>query len=71
MAESGHPVCGERVYFPTRRGGAKDESKAPRVMLHAAELGLVHPESGEELRFESPVPADMRQVLAALRKRFA
>jgi hypothetical protein len=31
----------------------------------------VHPESGEELRFESPVPADMRQVLAALRKRFA
>jgi 23S rRNA pseudouridine1911/1915/1917 synthase len=71
MAEGGHPVCGERVYFPTRRGGAKDESKAPRVMLHAAELGLVHPESGEELRFESPVPADMRQVLAALRKRFA
>jgi 23S rRNA pseudouridine1911/1915/1917 synthase len=71
MAESGHPVCGERVYFPTRRGAAKDESKAPRVMLHAAELGLVHPESGEELRFESPVPADMRQVLAALRKRFA
>ena len=71
MAESGHPVCGERVYHQTRRNSAKDESKAPRVMLHAAELGLVHPESGEELRFESPVPADMRRVLAALRKRFA
>ncbi len=71
MSESGHPVCGERVYFPTRRGIAKDESKAPRVMLHAAELGFVHPESGDELRFESPLPADIRQVLAALRKRFA
>ena len=71
MAESGHPVCGERVYFPTRRGIAKDESQAPRTMLHAAELGLVHPESGAELRFESPLPADMRKVLAALRKRFA
>jgi 23S rRNA pseudouridine1911/1915/1917 synthase len=79
MAESGHPVCGERVYHQTRSGGghqprrgvATDESKAPRVMLHAAELGFVHPESGEELRFESPLPADIRQVLAALRKRFA
>ncbi|MFM7136722.1 MAG: RluA family pseudouridine synthase, partial [Planctomycetota bacterium] len=70
MAESGHPVCGERVYFPTRRGVAKDESQAPRIMLHAAELGFVHPESGEELRFESPLPTDMRRVLAALRKRF-
>jgi len=71
MAESGHPVCGERVYLPTRRGGARDESRAPRIMLHAAELGFVHPESGAELKFETPLPADMRQVLAALRKRFA
>ena len=39
-------------------------------MLHAAELGFVHPESGDELRFESPLPADMQQVIAALRKRF-
>jgi 23S rRNA pseudouridine1911/1915/1917 synthase len=70
MAESGHPVCGERVYFSTRRGVAKDESQAPRIMLHAAELGFVQPESGAELRFESPLPADIRQVLAALRKRF-
>jgi len=74
MSESGHPVCGERVYLQTRRGtGVKsqDESHAPRVMLHAAELGFVHPETGAELRFESPLPADMKQVLAALRKRFA
>jgi 23S rRNA pseudouridine1911/1915/1917 synthase len=68
LSESGHPLCGERVYFPTRRGGPEDRSRAPRVMLHAAELGFVHPASGEELRFTSPLPADMRQVLAALRK---
>jgi 23S rRNA pseudouridine1911/1915/1917 synthase len=71
MSESGHPVCGERVYFQTRRSDARDESGAPRVMLHAAELGFVHPETGAELRFESPLPADMLQVLAALRKRYA
>lgn len=70
MSETGHMVCGERVYASTRRGAAKDESRAPRVMLHAADLGFVHPVSGEELRFSSPLPADMKKVLAALRKRY-
>ncbi len=68
MTESGHTLCGERVYVPTRRGGPEDHSRAPRVMLHAAELGFVHPVSGAELRFTSPLPADMQKVLAALRK---
>jgi 23S rRNA pseudouridine1911/1915/1917 synthase len=38
-----------------------------RQALHAASLGFVHPVSGEQLRFESPLPADMQQALAALR----
>ncbi|NDC53553.1 MAG: RluA family pseudouridine synthase [Planctomycetia bacterium] len=67
MAETGHPVCGERVYAAPRKLKVVDDSQAPRVMLHAAELGFVHPETGEELRFESPLPADMKRVLAALR----
>lgn len=67
MAEIGHPVCGERVYSAPRHLKVKDESEAPRVMLHAAELGFVHPESGDDLRFESPLPADMRDVLRRLR----
>jgi 23S rRNA pseudouridine1911/1915/1917 synthase len=40
-------------------------------MLHAAELGFVHPVSGEALRFSSPLPADMLRVLAWLRKDYA
>ena len=71
MAESGHVVCGERVYAANRRDGKQDESRAPRVMLHAAELGFVHPVSGEALRFSSPLPADMLRVLAWLRKDYA
>jgi 23S rRNA pseudouridine1911/1915/1917 synthase len=67
MAESGHPVCGERVYSAPRKSKLKDESKAPRVMLHAAELGFVHPVTGEELQFTSPMPADMKKVLSSLR----
>ena len=68
LSESGHPLCGERVYLHTRRGGPRDESRAPRVMLHAAELGFVHPVTGRELVFESPLPRDIRDVLARLRK---
>lgn len=71
MAETGHPVCGERVYGPPRgKATARDEARAPRIMLHAAELGFVHPKSGAELQFASPLPADIERVLAGLRKRF-
>ena len=36
-------------------------------MLHATELGFVHPETGDDLRFQSPLPADMRRLLDRLR----
>ncbi|MFM9025678.1 MAG: RluA family pseudouridine synthase [Planctomycetaceae bacterium] len=68
LSERGHAVCGERVYVPTRRRAPPDDSRAPRVMLHAAELGFVHPVTGKMLRFESPLPRDIRDVLARLRK---
>jgi 23S rRNA pseudouridine1911/1915/1917 synthase len=68
LAETGHPVCGERVYAAPRHLKVTDDSAAPRVMLHAAELGFVHPETGELLRFESPLPADMKKTLTLLRK---
>lgn len=35
----------------------------PRQCLHAGILGFTHPESGKQLRFESPLPDDMTQVL--------
>jgi len=70
MAETGHPVCGERVYSQTRRSDARDDSGAPRTMLHAAELGFVHPVTGKELRFSSPLPEDIRKLVTAMRRRF-
>jgi len=42
---------------------------APRILLHAAELGFLHPDSGTPLRFSSPMPDDMAAVLARLRGR--
>ena len=37
------------------------------VALHAAVLGFTHPITGVALRFQSPPPADMQTLLAALR----
>jgi 23S rRNA pseudouridine1911/1915/1917 synthase len=63
LSESGHPLLGERVYV---RGRPEDDLPAPRLMLHAAELGFVHPATGLDLRFEAEVPADMEATLARL-----
>ena len=42
-------------------------SAFPRQALHAATLGFIHPVSGEELSFSSPLPADMEALLDVLR----
>jgi 23S rRNA pseudouridine1911/1915/1917 synthase len=62
LAEAGHPLLGERVYGPKR----SQPLAAPRVLLHAFELGFTHPTSGRELIFGSEMPADMRRVLIDL-----
>lgn len=54
LAEAGHPILGERVY--ARAPGA------PRLALHAAVLGFVHPATGETLSFESRWPEDLADV---------
>jgi 23S rRNA pseudouridine1911/1915/1917 synthase len=36
-------------------------------MLHAAELGFLHPGTGEQVEWVSPLPDDMEAVLASLR----
>lgn len=40
----------------------------PRQALHAKELGFIHPETGEQLFFDSPVPDDMQQVIDRWRR---
>lgn len=35
----------------------------PRQALHAKTLGFVHPSSGEQMRFDSPIPADMQACI--------
>jgi 23S rRNA pseudouridine1911/1915/1917 synthase len=69
LGESGTPLCGERVYDRPMKGQPiKDKSGAPRLALHAAMLGFVHPSTGERLQFESRLPADLTNFMAELRK---
>lgn len=68
LAEQGHPVCGDRVYCHCRDGAViADSSGAPRLALHAAELGFRHPIGREEMHWEMPLPADLQAFLQRLR----
>jgi 23S rRNA pseudouridine1911/1915/1917 synthase len=61
LASIGHPVVGDARY-----GGARQSLPTPRLVLHAEQLALDHPVTGEPLSFESPLPADLASVLASL-----
>jgi 23S rRNA pseudouridine1911/1915/1917 synthase len=70
LAELGHPVCGEKVYNHRPEGGVfEDRSGAPRLALHAAELGFVHPVTREKMHWEMPLPPDLQDFLGRLRPR--
>ena len=73
LAHLGFPLVGDPVYGGRRRipagagaGLAALLQDFPRQALHAAHLGLTHPETGRELEWESPLPPDMLRLLAAL-----
>jgi 23S rRNA pseudouridine1911/1915/1917 synthase len=63
LAEAGHPLLGERVYVRQYRSPLLP---APRVMLHAFELGFAHPVTGAPLSFASEMPEDMTRILSTL-----
>lgn len=64
LAEAGHMLLGERGYLREHQGPVLP---APRILLHAAELGFVHPGTGRPLHFAAEIPDDMARVIAALR----
>jgi 23S rRNA pseudouridine1911/1915/1917 synthase len=64
LAEHGHMLLGERGYVRDHRG---DVLPAPRILLHAAELGFLHPVTAAAMQFEVPMPEDMAAVVQSLR----
>jgi 23S rRNA pseudouridine1911/1915/1917 synthase len=79
MAFIGHPLAVDRVHAGRRQLKVKDLRpdlpptwKNPVVLdrqpLHAAELVLRHPRTGEEMKFTAPLPPDLAEVLRLLRE---
>jgi 23S rRNA pseudouridine1911/1915/1917 synthase len=62
----GHPVVGDRRY--TSRPDELLQVEFPRQALHAHRLAFRHPADGRELRFEASLPADLKELLARLRR---
>lgn len=52
MAETGHPIVGDRVYGPKKCPFPKLVGQT----LHAKTLGIIHPRTGEYLEVEAPLP---------------
>jgi len=55
----GHPVVGDRDY-----DGGRPGLDPGRPFLHAGELRITHPVSGEDVCVTSPLPADLQACLA-------
>ena len=65
----GDPVYMPRVRVPAGATELLDETLRGfrRQALHAAELGLKHPRTGEEMLFKAPWPADLATLVDVLR----
>ena len=56
LSHAGHPLLGDDLY-----GG--DTRLIDRQALHAFSVRFTHPETGEALHFEAPLPEDMQNLI--------
>jgi 23S rRNA pseudouridine1911/1915/1917 synthase len=77
LAHVGCPVLADRLYggrdkfrlSDVKPGLPEDgDTLLNRQALHAFRLRILHPETGNWLEIEAPLPQDMRQSLEAIRK---
>ncbi|WP_026486757.1 RluA family pseudouridine synthase [Caldanaerobius polysaccharolyticus] len=56
LSYAGHPIVGDTLY------GHEDE-RIIRQALHCCEMSFSHPRTGERVRFEAPLPQDMKRLI--------
>ncbi len=73
MAHIRHALVGDTVYGGRRQIPAVSETARhavlafPRQALNATELGIRHPETGNDMRWQVSLPQDMQTLIEALR----
>ncbi|TVR86262.1 MAG: RluA family pseudouridine synthase [Saprospirales bacterium] len=81
FAHIGHEIVGDTIYgshgplylssFKRKYHPSKDRQERPlmnRLALHARTLSVEHPQTGEQMRWEAPLPKDFRASLNQLEK---
>lgn len=56
MQDIGHPVVGDKKYGGTHNA-------IGRLALHAWKLAFIHPDTQEEMKFESPIPRKFKELV--------
>ena len=62
----GHPILGDKTY-----GLKKEEYSLTGQLLHAGEIGFIHPETGENATFSAPLPDDFNETLEKIRNKYS
>lgn len=61
LSDIGNPIYGDALY------GVMEDEYIGRQALHAFELQIIHPRTGEVLKFQSQLPEDIKKLLARLK----
>jgi 23S rRNA pseudouridine1911/1915/1917 synthase len=66
LAESGGSPAAEGAFDDLITAEERAALRLPRQALHAATLCLPHPQTGEQMSFQSPLPEDIGRLIARL-----
>jgi len=61
LSASGHPIVGDQRY-----GVRNAKVRCPRLFLHSSSLSFFHPDSGDRVEFQSPLPHELEGFLAKI-----
>src|SRR4051812_16376450 len=66
LAHAGHPVLGDDKYGDFALNRDLQRQGVKRLLLHAGRLAFAHPLTGDRLRLEAPLPADLAAFASRL-----
>jgi 23S rRNA pseudouridine1911/1915/1917 synthase len=71
LSAIGHPIVGDPTYGGSRRqlpAHLRALARLDRPFLHAARIAFTHPSDASRVEFVAPLPTDLQQLIAELRR---